>query len=439
MSSKILHTKNLYPWVVWLLAASFFFYKYLIQVSPGVMSAELMGAFSLTGTSFGHLAACFFYGYLIMQIPVGILLDKWDPGKLTAIAFMICSFGVFLFAQSGSLLTASVSRFIIGLSASFAAVACFKLASIWFPPRRFAFIAGLSMTVAMFGAIGGQSPLADLIAHHGWRHALELIALVGVILSIIIWLTIKQKTTDRISPESTLTTDLKLIQKLKLLIKHKQTWFLSLYSGLAFAPVSIFGGLWGTSFLQEAYQLDTHQAANFISLIFMGFALGCPITGWISDYFKQRKPIMLIGTLIAFICLSCIVYLHVSAAILSFLLIVFGIGASCFFLCFSMIRELHPLAFTGTVLGFMNTFDSICEALTEPLIGMLLDFNWHGTFKNGVRYFSINEYHSGLSALLLYLLSAILILFFIHETYPGSIKTKQTHLLNRTKIRITPC
>src|SRR6478736_6249877 len=95
-------SKALYPWIVWILAASFFYYKYLIQVSPGVMSTQLMSAYSLTGAGLGNLAACFFYGYLLMQIPVGILLDRFSPGKITAIAVFICALATFLFANSFS-------------------------------------------------------------------------------------------------------------------------------------------------------------------------------------------------------------------------------------------------------------------------------------------------------------------------------------------------
>ena len=111
MYEKSPFIKNMYPWIVWLLAASFFYYKYLIQVSPGVMSTELMSAYSLTGAGLGNLAACFFYGYLLMQIPVGILLDKWSPGKITAIAAGFCALGVLLVAHTHALLTAGLSRF----------------------------------------------------------------------------------------------------------------------------------------------------------------------------------------------------------------------------------------------------------------------------------------------------------------------------------------
>lgn len=416
MSKKIFFAKTMYPWIVWALAASFFYYKYLIQVSPGVMSAQLMSAYALTGAGLGNLAACFFYGYLLMQIPVGILLDRWSPGKITSIAAFTCALGIFLFANSPSLITASLSRFLIGLSASFAAVSCFKLSSIWFPPRRFAFVAGLSMTAAMLGAIGGQAPLSLLIGKLGWRHALELIAILGFILAFCIWFIIKDKKMGQPCSSPVANKDIKLTSKLKILLKHKQTWLLSLYSGLAFAPVSVFGGLWGVSFLEKAYALDVSRAANYISIIFIGFAIGCPVTGWFSDYIGQRKSIMSIGTILAVISLSVIIYVPISLGILSFLLFLFGIGASCFFLCFAMIRELHPLIFTGTVLGFMNTFDSICEAITEPFIGKLLDLHWVGTYKNGARSFSVHDYHYSLLALSIYLIVALVLLFFIEET-----------------------
>jgi MFS family permease len=406
----------LYPWLVWALAASFFYYKYLIQVSPSVMSTQLMSAFSLSGAGLGNLAACFFYGYLLMQIPVGILLDKFSPRKITSIAAFICAAGIFWFANTHSATTAGLSRFIIGLSASFAAVSCFKLTSIWFPPKRFALVAGLSMTAAMLGAVGGEGPLSILIDKFEWRHALEIVAIAGFIISALMWIIIRDKETH-LPVHTEYGVQEKFFAKLKILLKDKQTWLLSFYSGLAFAPVSVFGGLWGVSFLQKAYLLNTTEAAHLISLIFIGFAIGCPLTGWFSDYIGRRKPIMTIGTLISLISLAIVIYLPISQLYLSILLFIFGLGASCFFLCFSMIRELHPLVLTATVLGFMNTFDAVCEAVTEPFIGKLLDLNWSGAYVNGARAFSLHDYHLGLSALVIYLGISVVLMAFIEETY----------------------
>jgi MFS family permease len=408
-------SKTLYPWLVWILSATFFYYKYLIQVSPGVMSADLMRDYALTGAGLGNLAACFFYGYFLMQIPVGIILDRLSPGKITALATFICALATFVFANAHSLINAGLSRFIIGMAAAFAAVSCFKLASIWFPPKRFAFVAGLSMTAAMLGAVGGQGPLSILVLKFGWRHALELISIAGFVLAFLIWAIVR----DNVAAQDfkKIVLEEKLKTKLRVLLKDKQTWLLSLYSGLAFAPVSVFGGLWGVSFIEKAYAIDLSLAAHYVSLIFIGFAIGCPLTGWLSDYLGRRKPIMSVGTVLALLSLLLILYLPLSQFYLGLFMFVFGVGASCFFLCFAMIRELHPAIFTATVLGFMNTFDSICEAITEPFIGKLLDLTWSGAYVKGVRSFSLDNYHQSLLALALYLGLALFLLFFIKETY----------------------
>lgn len=410
------YSKKLYPWIVWFLAACFFYYKYLIQVSPSVMNIELMSAYSLTGAGLGNLAACFFYGYLLMQIPVGIVLDKWSPGKVTSIAMFLCALGVYLFANTHTLITAGISRFLIGASASFAAVSCFKLASIWFPPRRFAFIAGLSMTAAMFGAVGGQGPLSWIIRLYGWRHALELIAAVGFIVSLLIWVIIRDKKAVPLANNESIEHENDVRNKCTIIVRDRQTWLLSLYSGLAFAPLSVFGGLWGVSFVETAYNLDIATSANFVSLIFIGFAVGCPLSGWISDHIGQRKPIMMLGTISSLTSLSLIIYLPLPKIFLIMNLFAFGVGASCFFLCFSMIRERHPAFITATVLGFMNTFDSICEAVTEPLIGRLLDIHWNGALLNGARVFNLQTYHTSFLTLCAYLVIAIVLLCFIEET-----------------------
>lgn len=409
--------KIMYPWIVWILLASFFYYKYLIQVSPSVMSSQLMSAYSLTGAGLGNLAACFFYAYLLMQIPVGILLDKWSPRKITSIAVLVCASSTYLFANTYSLFSASLSRFLIGLSASFAAVACFKITSLWFPPKRFALVAGLSMTTAMLGAVGGEGPLALLVTHFGWRRALEWIAMPGFVLSLLIWIIIRDKEPTPPKHVERIDDQITLSKKMNIILKDKQTWLLSLYSGLAFAPVSVFGGLWGVSFIEKAYSLRASEAASVVSLLFIGFAIGCPLAGWLSDHIGRRKPIMTAGTILAFVTISLIVYVPFSQTVLSLLLFLFGLGTSCFFLCFSMIRELHPLIFTATVLGFMNTFDAICEAVTEPFIGKLLDMNWSGAYENGARAFAIHDFHFGLIALPIYLGISVVLLAFIQETF----------------------
>lgn len=410
--------RKYYPWLVWLLGATFFFYKYVLQVSPSVMTMDLMRSFTISGAGLGNLAACFSYTYLVMQIPVGLLLDRWSPRIITTFAIFICALGALLFANAHTIVAAGISRGLIGLGAAFAAVSCFKLASLWFPPRRFALVAGLSMTAAMLGAVGGEAPLSFLVTHFGWRQAMTYVAFPGFILMLLVFAIVRDRPAPMAEHKMATISFAMVFKQLKTILKSRQTWLLSVYSGLAFAPVSVFGGLWGVSFMERAHHLSPTAAAGAVAFIFIGFAIGCPITGWLSDWVQRRKIIMTSGSVIALITMILVLYLpHISLFTMQSLMFCFGLGASCFFLCFSMVREINPLFFAATVLGFMNTFDAICEAVTEPFIGKLLDLGWDGKMSQGARVFSLTDYHMALMALPIYLAIALFILFFIRETY----------------------
>lgn len=407
---------KIYPWVVWTLGAGFFFYKYLVQVSPSIMTNDLMKAFQINGAGLGNLSAFYFYAYLVMQIPVGLMLDKYSPRLLTALAILVCSVSTFIFSQTDSLFLACIARAMMGAGAAFAAVSCFKLATLWFSPKRFALVSGLCMTAAMLGAVGGQMPLSMLVQSVGWRPALKIIAMIGLVFGVIYYSIVRDKTAPQSSIET--TSQFSLGRHLFAVLKNKQTWLLSLYSGLAFAPVSVFGGLWGVPFLEAAHGLSRNNAAFSVSLIFVGFAIGAPFFGWLSDYVGKRKPILFIGSFTALICILMVLYIPTHSVLsLSSYLFLFGFGASGFFTSFAMIRELFPVILAGTVLGIMNTFDSICEALFEPLVGAFLDMTWEGTVVDGVHQFSVSGYHLSLSLLPMSLLAALVLLFFIKETH----------------------
>lgn len=429
--------QSIYPWLVWLLGACFFFYKYLVQVSPSVMTHDLMKVFHVNGAGLGNLSAFYFYAYLIMQIPVGILLDRFSPRFLTALAIFLCSASTFIFSQTTSLQLACISRAMIGAGAAFAAVSCFKLATLWFSPKRFAMVSGLCMTAAMLGGVFGQVPLSFLIEGVGWRSALGIISFLGILLGFLYIIIVRDKQNNALS-SSKIEDSSKLY--MRPVICNKQTWLLSLYSGLAFAPVSVFGGLWGVPFLQTAYELSRNSAAFAVSWIFIGFAVGAPFFGWLSDFIGRRKPILFSGSFIALICILFALYSPSrNIILLSTTLFFFGFGASGFFTSFAMIRELFPLALAGTVLGVMNTFDSICEAIFEPIIGAILDWAWDGKIIDGVHYFSVSNFHSALLLLPLSLGLAIFLLFFIKETWciPVDAVTDENHLSKEKLIDMT--
>ena len=159
MSVYPLQKPSAKSWVVWFFAVSFYFYEFMIQVSPGVMAQDLMHDFGIRATGLGNLSAYYFYSYASMQLVVGVLLDSWGPRKLLSLSSIICAVGCYLFAHADSLLQAELSRLLIGAGSACAVISSFKLSTSWFPPRYFGVMTGLTVMTGMLGAIFGEVPL----------------------------------------------------------------------------------------------------------------------------------------------------------------------------------------------------------------------------------------------------------------------------------------
>lgn len=407
------------PWLIWFLGAFFYFYENLIQVSPGVMVHDLMRDLSMDAGQLGILAGFFFYTYAPIQIPAGVLADHYSVRSLLIAAILFCTLGCALFAISHNMWQASCGRLLIGLGSGFAAICSMKLATLLFPARRFPFFVGLMVTLGMTGSIMGGGPLAIMVDNIGWRVTLYAFAVLGLILAIfVVWLVhIKQPNPEK----ADFSTDIEhekthILHGLKQVMSCKSSWIVAGYGGLMFAPTSIFGGLWGVPFVMRAYMVDKPMAASLVSLLFLGWVIGGPLTGFLAGQFKTKRPIMLAGSLGALVSLVFILYVpHLPLAMLGFFIFTFGLASSCLLPAFSLIKEIHDEAHSGAALGFMNTANMIGGAIGLPLVGFLLNFTWHGHMEHGIKTYSTSNYMYSLSILPLMILISFALLCLIKE------------------------
>lgn len=407
------------PWIVWSLAALFYLYENLIQVSPGVMVHDLMKAFSINSAALGSVIAFFFYSYAGMQIPVGVMVDNYNARFLLTGAALSCAVGCILFGTAESTIMIALGRFLIGFGAAFAAVCSMKLAANWFPAKQFTLLVGLMVTIGMLGSMAGETPLALLVDNIGWRETMIFMAIFGIILAILIFSVVRH------SPEhlSKSKVDHKaqkqpLLQGLLNVLKCRQSWLLAVYGGLVFASTSIFGGLWGVPFLMKAYSLDKPAAAGIVSMLFLGWVIGSPISGILTGVLNSYKKVLWISSIGGFIIMLAILYVpNLPITLLSVLIFSFGICSSYFLPSFTLMHDLHINASSGAALGFMNTANMIGGAVGQPLIGVLLDATWDGTLVNGVRMYSVADYQYSLSCLPIMLAISIILIPFIKEKH----------------------
>jgi sugar phosphate permease len=119
-------------WLFWGLAALFYFYQFILRVSPGVMSHELMRDFAVQGCALGVLGAFYYNAYAAMQIPLGILMDRFGPRRLIAVSCATAALGTYFFSQAETLALASFGRLLMGAGAACGFIGTIKLATLWF-------------------------------------------------------------------------------------------------------------------------------------------------------------------------------------------------------------------------------------------------------------------------------------------------------------------
>jgi len=403
-------------WWVWALAAAFYFYEFVLRVSPSVMVPELMKSFGITASAVGVLSAFYLYAYAPMQLPVGILMDRYGVKKILSIASIICGIGALLFSAAGDLSVASLGRLMIGAGSSFAFIAMVYVTSHWFPPRKRAFLIGIANSIAMVGASAGSGPLTVVIHHLGWRKAIAGFGVFGVLLGILVYFIFKMDRHDKEVEKETSSEDTNILENLKVVTSKKSIWFNAIAALFFYMTTTAFAGLWGLSFVQTAYDVSKEVAGYAMSMVFAGWLVGGPLMGLWSDHIGKRKTAIRLGFVGALACLIPVIYMpFIPIAAVYVLLFCVGLFSSAELLSFSLAIELNSMRAKATTAAFTNFMISCGDAIVQPLVGFLLDFYWSGTLDEGIRVYTTRDYQMALTCLPVTLILGFICLFFFKE------------------------
>ncbi|MDQ1336936.1 MAG: hypothetical protein QG552_3886 [Thermodesulfobacteriota bacterium] len=406
-------------WLIWGLGAAFYLSGFYQRVAPAVMTDYLMADFHIGAAALGNLSAFYFYSYVAMQIPTGILADSWGPKKLlTAGAFTAC-LGAFLFAAAPAIILANVGRLLIGGAVGVAWVALLKLSMHWFPPRRFAMTTGLGLFCGVAGAVSAGVPLRIMVDHFGWRPVMLASAGVSLAIAVALWMVVKDDPSERgyssfippvhIRPDASRS----LFAGLWRVFDYKNTWLLSIApSGMA-GPVLAFSGLWGVPFLSTHYGLSPAKSAALTSVLLIAWAFGGPVLGAMSDRIGRRKPLYVAGCFVACAGWSLILFMpQWPVWVLSVLVSIVGFASGAMIIGFAFVKESVPPSLTGTVSGVCNMGVMIGPMVLQPVMGWVLDRNWNGMMEGGVKVYQLGAYQSAFSLMMIgSILSAVLICF----------------------------
>ena len=435
-------TKSAYPWVIVCCGMLFYCFNYFLRVSPSVMQAELTDAFHINAAQFGTLAAFYYYAYTPMQLPAGMIYDKFGVRFVLCAACLMAVIGLSVFIQADSYAMAGAGRFMIGLGTAFAYIGTLKLASIWLPANRFATAAGLATAIGMTSGALSQKYLTHFVQLMGYKSALSTALIAGVALSALMILVVRNRPTGEAA-----STDMQAPMNLNQLIRamvhiftNKQMWLIGIIGCLLYLPSSVFLDLWGIPYLKAVYGLTAEQAVAISSYTFYGWIISGPIIGAFSDRIKRRRlPLTFTGFFAAL--LLCMVFympgINPSGLYTIFFMIGFCCGAHP--LCFALGKETNPIQISGTSVAVTNMLIMMGGMIFQPVVGILLDMHTTSPVgANGLAVYSSSDYTYALSVVPVGVALGIFLSIFLKETYCESQATEEDERLFSTQPQATP-
>lgn len=415
---------KIFPWLVCGLGGLFYAYEYFLRITPNVVYADLYRFFGITAAGYGIINAFYYFAYTPMQLPVGMLMDRFGPRKLLSLACLVCAMGAFLFAKTDLWGVALVGRFLIGFGSAFAFVGVLKLATIWLPPERFGMISGMTSALGtLIGAVFGQLALAGLVNAMGWRSTVMVSSAMGIVLAIVIFLVVRDvnKRTENKDANyhetNKVQTMSEVISGFVDVLKNKYMWVNGAIGCLLYLPASGFAESWEKPYLVAAHNFTSMQADYAVSLVFLGFTIGGPLFGLLSDVIRRRNMPMMVGGICAAIFIALVLYVpNLSMPVLYTLLFLFGVsyGAQC--IVFAVGRELSSLAAAATAIAVTNMFVMLSGSIFEPMIGLFLKWGWDGVIVNHEHVYSAADYRIALSMLPVFCLLGAFLVGFLKET-----------------------
>lgn len=409
-------------WLVWSMGAALYFLAFYQRVAPAVITRELSAEFGLSAAALGNLSAFYFYSYAAMQIPTGLLADRWGPRKVLATGAGLTAAGTLLFALAPDVELANAGRLAIGAAAGVAFVSMLKLASHWMPARQFAFASAMALFVGVMGATLAGAPLRVAVDAFGWRPVMAASAGAAAALALAIWAFVRDDPAERgyasFHPSDThVDAAPSVFAQLREVLRYRNTWLMLAIPGGISGIMLAFPGLWGVPFLVTQYGFTTREAAAMASAMLVTWAVGSLAFGPLSERMGARKPLLFAGlaATLALWSLTAFVPGH-GRVVLVVLLLALSLAGGAFILVFAFAKESVPARLGGTVSGIANMGVMLGGMLMQPLVGFVLDRHWNGQSAQGARIYDFAAYRAGFSLMAAWSALALVLLFFARET-----------------------
>ncbi|KGN30658.1 MFS transporter [Knoellia sinensis KCTC 19936] len=361
-------------WVIWLVALAVYTVAVFHRTSLGVAGIVAAERFQITASQLATFTVLQLVVYAGMQIPVGVLLDRFGSRRLLLIGLALISAGQLWFAFAGTYGVGLAARVLLGIGDAMIFTSMLRLVALWFRVKQAPVITQLSGMVGQLGAVAAATPLAAALSNYGWERAFGIPAAVGALLSIALFLFVKD------SPYTGMA-----VEKIKVRALARtlgEVWGnpgTRLGMWIHFTGqfgATVFTMLWGYPFLVSGQGLSPTAAGSLLITLTVASMFAGPIIGHLTGRLPYRRSqiVLVIVTVIA--STWAVVLLWPGPApmpLLVLLVCVTGCGGPGSMVGFDLARSFHPSDRLGRATGVINIGGFFASLVTMAAIGIILD------------------------------------------------------------------
>lgn len=373
--------KNKYRWVVF--GAVLFSYFIIVsqRTAPGLISDQLMKDFNVTSSIIGLLASIQFLAYSSLQIPIGILSDRYGPNFFLITGTLLSGLGTLIYSAATNVLVLFLGRLLDGMGDAAIWINLVLILSQWFKAREFVGLLGLAGMSGSFGFLAATVPFSAWISLSGWRIPFFVTGIILCLSAILLYFVLIRKPKQMvknyfaINPREKEYKREKTIVILRRIFSQRQAWATFLcHFGLVGTYVGFIGS-WAVPYGIHVYGMTRSGASQLIMMGLIGGLIGAPLTSLISSRLESIKTLYVIAHFINLVSWSTFILYDGKPPffilVILFLVIGYCNGAST--LTFAAVRQSFPIKEVGVVSGFANTGGFLSAVLLPSIFGKVLD------------------------------------------------------------------
>ncbi|MGZ4494058.1 MAG: MFS transporter [Nocardioides sp.] len=360
---------------VWATAVAVYFLAVFHRSSLGVAGLVAADRFHISASQLSTFTVLQLGVYAAMQIPVGVLLDRFGPQRLLFTGAIVMTFAQLGFAYTESFAGALVARIFVGMGDAMVFISVLRVIASWFPPRRNAVMTAWTALLGQCGALVAAIPLARSLAVFGWTPTFVASGVVGLVLGVLVMLLVRDVPPG--APPSRTVKDVRTVGRDLRLAWLDPGTRLGLWSHFTAQFASnVMGLLWGYPFFVHSEHTGTAVAGGLLSLLVVTMIVGGPLVGgFIARHPWQRSTVVL-SIVAAMMTTWAVTLLWPGDApvwLLGLTVVATGLGGPGSMVGFDVARTFAPASRLGSATGIVNVGGFFASLVIVFCIGVLLD------------------------------------------------------------------